>query len=908
MMASGEPLQSQIVELQNEQIVMNENTQANEVEQTEQNVPAQGPHTIEQVVGHPAVSLTPSVQQGTYGTMPDPPGLPMGTSNEVPAGIQHALLDGIGDDEDEASGFVSGREWKARVPSIAGGQEQLKTTFVKVGNLNTAMEYPTENPYCSMDVEDFRRCEDGVDIALKPQSFKDNRVIVGITKGVHRTARQCKLDYVRYDGVMTVTPSLWRSQRVMLTPEPGYAAVFLSALDSDNLAARRALNQVFNDASNVLADIGAAAAHMREMFERPVEVTRYTMRLAMMYVEARLLSPDPHGMVTFESPDQPEWVRATSWAAFRREVITDQKRFSEVNYIPWMSMTACQLPMEGKLVEVLAAASLPNLSLKIGDNYKPLMCWPSINNTRMITNTGFLASTEQGFWEFYPSQIYAAARAWCGRYGDVDLLDQLLQFCFIMYWGDARRGGINVASGMTDLAICLPVANMRGYLAAPYLAVRDVTRDVLREIGTEDHKRQVSESVSTATLLSLGHSWVSWKYTDYLMLAEKLNETEIERRLGMVRIQSDRVPRWGMVQQFLNGLGYRGKVGNWLSRVGSMVTVQKYTRGYIEQKRVMTGDVIPFLPRLPDGCGAQGWISPMPVPGDLGLANQAVVFSDLPKADMRRMVASLDELRNIDFWFTRQSRTSLTLTQTAAPRPKRAMSGVAPDMPFMAVTVRGGDRIRWGFTIPQASIGPAIYGTHDRYNLDWYVMRGSAEQRGVFIETPLETEPVNIGKQEQSEDDKLMRALEDQRRTQEHKHKMDLARLENQLKMEMEKQQAALKAAAEKAAAEEATPSPPPPPKAAGPPPPPPAPSMKTLGISQMEKPSGGDFSEELKDFATMGRREVDQMEEMLQSQRDAVMEEARQRDVERRKAGWFGKVEGKKKDTSGTCRGPWTE
>jgi hypothetical protein len=119
----------------------------------------------------------------------------------------------------------------------------------------------------------------------------------------------------------------------------------------------------------------------------------------------------------------------------------------------------------------------------------------------------------------------------------------------------------------------------------------------------------------------------------------------------------------------------------------------------------------------------------VPLEGDLALAEQVVLYADLPKATARQVIATLEETKALRFSYHKQFRNRRQVTTGYVGRAQRSRTGTAVDNPRLALTDGLGDRTRYGFEIPQSAVFALADQKHDRFTLDWFVMRVTSKTR-----------------------------------------------------------------------------------------------------------------------------------------------------------------------------------
>lgn len=642
----------------------------------------------------------------------------------VVPGIVHPAIPPIADGEREACGFVSNRSWTALPPRAMGAQRKLEVQFQRLPAPFSGQSMVETKGMITLDVTAAVMSPDEVTTALTGAHFNHQQVVSGYRHGTVMTQRAMDLRLQRCPLVIRTPVDEKLAEMRRLVVVPAYAASFAATTDKETLASRKLLPSVFAAATPTMTEVQEVARHCSELLTMEVEDTRFLMRLAVMYVESRLAHPQTGRAAVWDTGMPAPVVYCENWASFRNRVYEDIDSGVQANYVPWGPLTGYKVNHEGVIVRILRFAASDQITLQLGEGMLPPMMWPEIPNA--VLYSAYVLpreETHKARYEFYPRDVYLAGEIFCLRYSTPERWTQMVQLAHVLYW-QQRGSNVRLASLGEDEELGLPSARMQTYVVGPYLSDNCTRTPYEGRLTEEDVLARVAESVSTALLLGLAGSLVRWQLLEYSMVNQILEDGgEWENRRTLFTCYELGVPIWGMITKTLNDLGYSGHLGTFLPRLAILDSFAAImTQLTNAPDRIQSGDCIGYLPRLPIGDGAHGWIAPLPLKPPHHEAEQNVAV-DLIKTDTEQTVAGLEELAHVEFFFHLEKRDRTgTLGQWTA-RASRTRSGCAVDYPRMAITNRYGDRYRSQFRMPTDVIYVATDPDHDRYKLEWAISR-----------------------------------------------------------------------------------------------------------------------------------------------------------------------------------------
>lgn len=646
--------------------------------------------------------------------------------NMPQAGLQTPLLPPIDDDEPEAKGYTSSRQWIALPSSIMMGHKKLEFSFGKVawpksfGGEVASQSLNTYDMAEMMSNEELRARFD-----CNRQLLDLRSVVFGVTKGVMRATRvvgrvleRCGESVAIREGEHLASPSA-------LTVEPGYAAAFVETIDENTIKARRVIAGVFPDATNMLTEVMDVCRHGREMLDGKVETTRFVMRLAAMLVETAMIDMCAGHRYTWDTDAPPTIQDCITWVAFRRGMMEDAENHVEKNYVPWVAMKGYCMPQEKIYVDVLRFACASKVSFRgRTGNAEPYM-WPAITNCVFYTGYALEKSDyTRCQYNFSVNDIWVAARLWCHRYSDAKILDQMVQTYLMLFWRVRGRPG-RLIMAADKLAMRLPHSHMRGFVMSPFLQARDNMVKAMASVAATGMVEKIAETTMASYLIGFAGDWCRWTLLDYTIVNLEPTRDELRIMASLLRGTEEWGHYWPALQQFLSGLGYKGDVGKWVATIVSRQTTGD-TRA--QSTRMVTGrmhstDLLGMFKNLPHGCAAQGIVAPLSFPSTVAISGNTTCFSDLPKANRQHLMATLYETTGVEFVRVVADRNLPSVRSTFIEQPLVNWRAYPQDHPMMALTDKAGHRVRFGFRLNHSAAFALGDEKHDRFTMTWYVTK-----------------------------------------------------------------------------------------------------------------------------------------------------------------------------------------
>lgn len=650
--------------------------------------------------------------------------LPAAQFNQPQAGLNESLLPPILDDEPEAKGWTSSRQWVAAPSAVLTAQRLLTVEFPKA---------PWPKSYEGVAPKEWLTTFDVVGL-LKHEQFRarydarsgllDMRnVVFGVTKGVLRSVRSVGLVLSRASETIKVLDGVDLEEPVSLVVEPAYAAAFVETVDESTIKARRVMAGVFPDATNMLTDVAPVCRHIREMLDGNAEVTRYTARLAAIVVETALIDAAGGNRFRWDAEVPAMTKYCGTWASFRLAVLDDAGYKTEHNYVPWEAIKGMVLQQEKDYARVLRLACADKVYFQVGDERRSPTVWPRIDNVTFYCSVPFSAEEADNCGlSLSVNDAWVAARLWCHRYGDVKKLEQLIQLYLTTYWkADGRPGRLAFSS--SRLGLRMPKARMRGFVCSPYLKENDNMIKMLASAGPSGIMDAICETTMLAMLIGFAGDWCRWVLMDYALVNELPKPDEVRMMTTLIRGSEESGSFWPIVQGWLNGLGYTGSIGKYL---GTMISRQSNANVVGDSLKLVTqrmnsSDMLGWFGKIPHGCAAQGLIAPCSFPSELAISGNTTMFSAFPKDKGRTMIATLFETSAVEYITCTADRDLPSLRSAVFSPVMLSERGYPQDNPMMALTNRTGDRVRFGFRLPHSAAFGIGDSTHDRFNLKWYV-------------------------------------------------------------------------------------------------------------------------------------------------------------------------------------------
>ncbi|UHM27502.1 MAG: RNA-dependent RNA polymerase [Sanya totivirus 7] len=638
-----------------------------------------------------------------------------------PAGITRPTISPIEEDgEPEAKGYVSSRYATALAPSAFGTGKPLKTVYVRVRDLHSAELAAIDVGKCNLDLTDIKMEPHEVGYCRRNGVLTLAKRVMGTMKGTIRTCREFRISLDRCNETFTVL----RGGVPNITPivlEPAFAAAFAVTTDDAATKSRKVLSQAFPDASSNLTEVTIAVRHGASLIRGGVEATRYVARGAMFYVETSFAQRERGDQVAVDVPYPVLLKRMSLWQEWRQDITDDAGTQRIRNYVPWWGMTGSAIPQEVEWATILRTAAAPVLYINVNGEWRVPMCWPEIPEPVFLTTLN-LPDNPPCRMAFHPTTIYQAFRAWCKQYlGGTELFDEYVQFFSTAYWKREDEYKRLIAP-FPRPTINMPEASMRPFILAPFMKAENEQGGVLEHMSDLDHNEVIAEGVGTALLVGYAAGIVRWQQADYPLRMGIVHPREIHDFTNLFRRDSVGVPLWGMTQSVLKQLGYTGNIGKQIGGIHMGASSEEYAAfAETDECRIMSGHLLPYLPRLMDGCAAQGWHDPLPLGEPAAYTEQLTLFADIGKVAVKRMMASLQEVLGVEYYSFLQHRNSLDVSASQVYAPERLENGMTKDFQMMGVTDSRGHRVRWGYVLPQTAVMAVSEPTHDRFNLSWRV-------------------------------------------------------------------------------------------------------------------------------------------------------------------------------------------
>ncbi|UHM27684.1 MAG: hypothetical protein FTV4_gp1 [Fushun totivirus 4] len=629
--------------------------------------------------------------------------------------------------EPEARGLVSSRWHTAEPPSQFTHHNDLATVFKEIPEIKSNEGAPPGTGLFTVNMEKWLLSPDEVAYARKTRCVRFKRAVVGSIKGVAKTVRDFTLDFSRAEQRLAVVNDQVHTNKQPLEVQPGYAAAFSRMTDETAIKARRSMAAIFPDATATPPDIAAVTTHGRSLLDAGVDCSRFMMRLAVLNVEASHANIQDGGRVTFDTIKPAKVVPITTWVEFRRAV-QDDMRGGETNYIPWHTTDGYNPIDNVALANVIRLAASRRVTVTTTRNeHKELLCWPPIPHARLATTTAISLATERDDvlnLVLSPTDVNIAARMWVSRYGNMEIFNQYMQFYAMYYW--AKQGeNYPIVSPFGSPTIMLPPAAMRGFLMFPFLQTKADQASLMNHIQPLDTNRMVAESLSAVILIGYVATRTRWRDVDYAMLQGCLSYEGMAASTNVFKSIGGTVSFWHVVQATIRGLGYTGEIGHMLGNLHSTQTPETYLKfATSEACRLSSGDVLPFLPVLEQGCSAQGWVQPEPLPDPFSRSEQATRFADFPVGSASKWIPTLLETEGVRYYRMTERRRTFSSVEVSMPITDLATtrSGCIVDFPMLAITGQYGDRYRWGYMVNTQATFALFEKTHDRYNMTWKVI------------------------------------------------------------------------------------------------------------------------------------------------------------------------------------------
>ncbi|APG76043.1 hypothetical protein [Hubei toti-like virus 5] len=686
--------------------------------------PSVGPEII--TLGRPATSGRAGgtrVEQLPVSVDPTPVGMPA-------PGIHKEVLPRIEAGEPEAKGFTTSRQWVALPSSCLLGQKKLETRLITAPPVSTFEGLEPKEEMCTLNTGDIITPEELISrYDARRRTLDLRNVVFGVKKGILRTARVVGLVLRRTESRVRVLPGEHLAKPNELVVEPAYAAAFVNTTDENTVRARKALSSAFIDATSLMTEVVEVCRHGREMLDAKAETTRFTMRLAAMVVETAIRTMCDGNRIAWEDNAPSEVWGCGTWHAFRSRVCNDSESQLEHNYVPWYRMLAYVLPQELTYVRVLRVACSAKVQIgQVDEEFVSPICWPEIPNCVFYTSYPLpREDAKTSRWFFSLNDVYVAARMWTYRYGSQAVLDQLIQLYLLMYWRvDGPRRG-HLIFPCEQVSIRLPVARMRGFIMAPYLQYRDQTLQVSLAVGPTEMLSKIGETVMSGLLIGYAVDWCKWHLMDYAMGHVRMPREESRTFATLVRGGSQWGNLWPIVQKWLVGCGHNADLGMYLSTMASGQRTARlgFDARSLVTHRICSMDLLGWFPEVVIGSGAQGYLHPKPLPEEFARAGTVYMFSDLAAhPEMRSFLASINELQYVERIRGVQDRWLPRLKNVAELGNLDVSCGSGTiDHPFLAITLRDGSRVRWGYRLDLLGALASVDAQHDRYSLDWYVSK-----------------------------------------------------------------------------------------------------------------------------------------------------------------------------------------
>nr|QGY72623.1 putative RNA dependent RNA polymerase [Plasmopara viticola lesion associated totivirus-like 4] len=658
---------------------------------------------------------------------------PAGTFSNPALGIAEPMIPEIGEFEQEACGYVSGRSWVAAPPRSLAGETPLEVEYNEVGNIDDdEIDFDQDTRGCDLDVFGFAMKPMMLQERLSRSGFKCDltNVIFATTKGVTRTTRNVGFKLERCDEIIKVGEKATSSDKTRLVVEPGYAAAFSVMTDEGVIKSRRSLTNAFPDPTNNMGEITEVCRHGRTLLTSSVETSRYVMRLAVMFVETVMATSGSTDRITWDVMQDPPYHALGSWAAFRPRVIQDAERNTEQNYVPWSKVAGLAMPQELTYYYVLKTAAADDARFLVNGVHIDPMCWPQIANLAIVSTSPIsLRMQEDVAKELSAADIYAAARMWVFRYSKMQLFDDYVKFLMTMYWKKVGTDYVErLATSFPEASIELPKAQMRTFVMLPFLAGMDDTNSLINSVGTMDFLGKATETLSIAALTGMCCSWCNWETMDFAWSTGSVSMREQEQNLKYLRQVGGRVEIWDDVQGMLTKLGYHGKIGFLMAGVGCAASKDTYS-AYVAAGATIrnTGDYLGMLPILPVGSAAMGYQNAQPLPKRACQADQAMLLSQVTRYCGTFAQACIAEQEEIE-WFVQitDSRQSIVDTN-AIQRPMRTGNGFSLDRGYLDYGTESGRTYRFGCVIGIRATYALGDPDDDRFSMKWWIRREPEE-------------------------------------------------------------------------------------------------------------------------------------------------------------------------------------
>jgi hypothetical protein len=606
-----------------------------------------------------------------------------------------------------------------------GNAIPLDVTFNEVPAINSDDGAAIGTWGIELDVKDFKPPQARVLAATRKGAFKYDctRVVYGTKNGTVRVARNVGHMLSRVGDEIGVVVGEQLTREIDIGASPEYAKIFARSMDEERMQSARVMASAFQNAQAVqgLEDV---TRHGIGLLEVPVEATRYVARLAIMYVETSLHNMDRTGSTVWNMNNPARVHVCDDWTTFRRLLAADMV-VGPNNYVPWGTYSANPIPMEQEHVRFLRAAAAETVTFEHGQALITPMCWPVIQNLAVVTTLRLNGANNPDARGAFTAEVaYNAGRSWAARYATTEMYDEMVDFFMTMYWG-IKGSNVSYAVPFNHREIALPVAEMQGYIMVPYLETDSMRAMQAADYSSAKYIDQVSTSVSKAAVIGMCVAWIKHRHVDYMLYTGTMKRNDMPDFMTFLQREGEYCPLWSMVQGCLESLGYRGSVGLILSTMCCTLVDEGYAQALLSGAMFRnTGDYLGWLPFIPSGSAAEGWVQPTCLE-DAGVeVGHLATVVDVSNKIQKDPIPTILETSGVEMLTQLQVRKRSMLTGRPSWMPSRTKSGFVMDRPYMALTDSEGSRTRFAFRVNIDGWSALTHRDHDRYKLKWWVMLG----------------------------------------------------------------------------------------------------------------------------------------------------------------------------------------
>jgi len=607
----------------------------------------------------------------------------------------------------------------------SGNAIPLEVAFNEVTPMNSDDGVTIGTWGIELDVEGFKPPHARVLAATRKGAFRydSTRIVYGTKNGTVRTARNVGQVLSRIGDEIEVVVGEQLTREIDIGASPEYAKAFVRSMDEERMQSARVMASAFNNARAVqgLEDV---TRHGIGLLEVPVEATRYVARLAIMYVETSMHNMDRTGSTVWNMTNPARVHVCDDWTTFRRLLAADMV-VGPNNYVPWGTYSANPIPMEQEHVRFLRAAAAETVTFEHGQALITPMCWPVIENLAVVTTLRLNGANYPDARGAFTAEIaYNAGRSWAARYATVEMYDEMVDFFMTMYWG-VEGSNVSYAVPFNRREIVLPIAEMQGYIMVPYLATDSMNAMQAADYSSAKYICQISTSVSKAAVIGMCVAWIKHRHMDYMLYTGTMKPNDMPDFMTFMQREGEYCPLWSMVQGCLESLGYKGSVGLILSTMCCVSDRLEYVKALLSGAMFRnTGDYLGWLPFIPSGSAAEGWVQPTCLANAGVEVGQLAAVVDVSNKIQKDPIPTILETSGVEMLTQLQVRKRSMLTGRPSWMPSRTKSGFIMDRPYMALTDSEGNRTRFAFRVNIDGWSALTHEDHDRYKLKWWVMLG----------------------------------------------------------------------------------------------------------------------------------------------------------------------------------------